>query len=697
MNRLLRRRWLFDGRIIVSYALVTCALFWPVFSHFSSAIGVGSGVGANDGWQNVWNFWWLQYALSHGQNLFFTKLLYYPYGANLLWHTLDSFHGLLALPITVWVSPMAAFNTVALLSFIASGYTMYLLAEQLTHSPSAAWLAGGLFAFSPFRLTKLYDGQVELLCMQYLPLFVLWLIYALERPSWRWSAGCAALLVIITLTDLYYALFSLIYLGLYATVVVFRHLSWTRLWQVVRSGAVITIPVVLLVVPFLVTSRQAGDFTDWEARQILSSATPLNFIWPNPNSPWWGGQLGEIQQRLHLGAGGTSLGLAVLLLAAVALAAYRRQLWQWALLIIIIFVLELGPYLVINGRITGIRLPYALINLLPGAQAGRRPNHLIVYRSVLLALLAAWGWVWLSQHVGTRWRRLSLVAAVICVGIDLWPHGLQLSLPLSSPFYRQLATMPPGAILELPPLIRQSDYMQTQSIHQHPLAGGYLSRNPTYPLIDADGLRQLWNDSPDVESIINTDWTAALPAALTSYDITYVAIHLDKTDSEQYALLEPILDRTLKQVYRDARLIVYQRPPTVLLPSLRQGVGWYPVEHLQIERVQWTAAMADVTVVNPAVTSAPMMLEFTVAAYAHARPVVVEMRRGQQDVPLLSFTATLDAHHYRLLLMGAPGETSLHFATTADPAHEVVPRALGLMFTQLSVMAVTPVLPDVVQ
>src|SRR5215207_7630360 len=122
------RPWAGMIGIIASYTLLTTLLFLPILPAFTSAILVGSASGVQDGWQNVWNVWWMHRALAHGQNPFQTTMLFYPTGVDLFWQTLNAPHGLLILPITALATPMAAYNAIAFVSFVAGGYTMYLLA-----------------------------------------------------------------------------------------------------------------------------------------------------------------------------------------------------------------------------------------------------------------------------------------------------------------------------------------------------------------------------------------------------------------------------------------------------------------------------------------------------------------------------------------------------------------------------------------
>jgi hypothetical protein len=61
------------------------ALTWPAIERFSTHTLGGSG----DGFQNVWNSWWVRTALlERGAHVFHTDMLHHPGGVTLLAHTL---------------------------------------------------------------------------------------------------------------------------------------------------------------------------------------------------------------------------------------------------------------------------------------------------------------------------------------------------------------------------------------------------------------------------------------------------------------------------------------------------------------------------------------------------------------------------------------------------------------------------------
>jgi hypothetical protein len=106
-----------------------------------------------DGWQNLWNLWWMKESLLvlH-TNPLETKYIFYPIGANLLFHTLSPIAGILTIPMQLTAGLVFGYNFLVIFSFIFSGYGAYLLAMYLTKDNISSFFSGLVFAFSPYHL-----------------------------------------------------------------------------------------------------------------------------------------------------------------------------------------------------------------------------------------------------------------------------------------------------------------------------------------------------------------------------------------------------------------------------------------------------------------------------------------------------------------------------------------------------------------
>src|SRR3990172_9677463 len=104
----------------------------------------------------IWNIWWVKKALtSKTCALLFSDYIFYPVGSDLTFHTLTLLNGIIALPfLSVTKNIILIFNVLTFLTFVLSGYGTYLLVNYLVKNRSAAFIAGMIFAFCPFRLVK---------------------------------------------------------------------------------------------------------------------------------------------------------------------------------------------------------------------------------------------------------------------------------------------------------------------------------------------------------------------------------------------------------------------------------------------------------------------------------------------------------------------------------------------------------------
>lgn len=683
-----RRPWWPAVAVVTSYALVSLLLFWPVLRQPATVVGtLGPGV-PEDAWQNVWMVWWFHRAVTSGQNPFWTTMLFYPEGVNLFWQTFNSTNGLLGLPLTAAFNAITAFNTIALLTFIGSACTMFLLARRLVGGYGGPWVAGILFAFSPFHLSKLYDGQLEVMSIQYFPLLVLWLIYAFEERRWRYVLLSGLLLLWITLTSLYYGLFSLLYLGLYAGLLALRQRSWVSLWGIVRRGTFLIAPLAVVLLPQVIGYRTSNNLPEWQ--RIAHSAQPLDFFLPSPFNPLWGDRIARLQAAWHPGVGAIniSLGLMVFVLAIAGAVLCRKQAWSWVVLTGAVMVLAMGPVLVVNGYNTNVPLPYALVALLPAVKLGQRPNHLIAIASVLLALLAAYGWRALATRIAPTRRGLAVAAALLLLAVDLWPRPLDVAAMEVSPFYRQLPPAAQGAILELPFELDTSNAMQVQMLHGRPILGGYLARIPPYDFVNqTDGIRQLWTPAQRLGSVAYVDWTEAVVPVLGAYDIEYVVLHLDRLRGSVADELRTALQARLEQVYADDTLVAYHRPSAVQpAPFLSLGQGWYRLEAQGDQRWQWTTGSAEIVLQNPAATELTIMLGARLST-PQDQPVRLYQQVGTGWRLLATFASTPTPRSVGLPLQLPPGQTVFRWETATQP--EALPgqppRDLGALWTRLEV------------
>ncbi|WP_156525355.1 hypothetical protein [Chloroflexus islandicus] len=662
-------------------------LFSPVLRDWTTVTASSDQeiIPVNDSWQNVWMLWWTAQAVMSGQSPFQTDMLFYPLKVDLFWQTLQVTNGLLALPVTLTFGPIAAYNTVALLTFVSSALTMFWLARWLGASAFAAGVVAMIYAFSPFHLTKLYDGQLEVMSIQYFPLLTLGLIALLQRAKMRIIACLlvGGLIVWILLTSLYYGLFALIYtavvVGWY---VLLARMPWRDYPVRVAQLILFLIPPALLLVANLANLPVSAPEVA-ALRMQGRSAQPIDFLLPSPYHPLWGQAVSALQVRLHPGVGmiNISLGLVVWVIALIGLfGTWRERLTRLHLALVATFlILAMGPQLVWNGQPTGIPLPFGLIAEWPGVQAGQRPNHFIILAAVHLCLLAASGIETLLRRYAKY--RFGLACGLIAlIAFDLFPRPVPGSVMALSHAYRYI---PPGAgaVLEVPFQMEFANAMVAQIQHQRPILGGYLARPPRYPFADAEGIAPLWLGEAHA-TILTRDWPQQLVEVMQAQNIEYVIVH-ERLLSEGQRRMAAQLATILDLVYRDYQTSLYRRRlPAQPDVTLVLGHGWHALEQNDAGvRWQWTQARAEIHAFNAFTEPKRVFLQIEMSAFQPPSTVTI---RGAQ--PELTVNVSTQPRLYTVMLTLPPGHTTLTLAAEPVWHSPAEARLVGVMVQTIQAM-----------
>jgi hypothetical protein len=182
------------------------------------------------------------------------------------------------------------------------------------------------------------------------------------------------------------------------------------------------------------------------------------------------------------------MGVVPLALLCSSLARTRRvdrDLRVWRFVAVAFALWAIGPILTIGGFDTGLKLPATLLRYVPFVANARMPGRAMVGVFMALAVL-------ISTDFATApaWRRGAAVQwlLIALVAFEYWDSPIPLT-PLDRPaVYQTLGAAAPGAVCEVPFGIgdglgigvgsqeRRTLYYAT--VHEHPLAGGYIGRMP---------------------------------------------------------------------------------------------------------------------------------------------------------------------------------------------------------------------------
>ncbi|RRR74185.1 MAG: hypothetical protein EI684_07600 [Candidatus Viridilinea halotolerans] len=674
--------------VLALYTLAALFISWPMVRYFTTGvIGAEHGV---DAYQGTWNLWWVATALSSGRLPFFTNILYYPTGVDLFWQTSQVAHGITALPITLLLGPRAGFNWTVLLSFVLGGYLTFLFVREVTGNTLGALVGGMVFAFSPYHVQRMVDGPVEVTSIHWVPLYLFALYFHLERPTWWRSLLCGLLLVWVGLGGWYYGLFCVITTGLAAGVWLVvpgpgqpwrwpDRAAWVRaIWAGTPA-----LWWVLLIAPQLQGLVSEPDKL-WDMREIHAwrSADLLDFFLPNPLHPLWGEAIWAAREERYPGAviWNVALGWVGLALGLVGAITAWPQVRRWVALIALSLLLAMGPTLRVAGYDTGLPLPFMLLQDFPGIRSGQRPSHIMVVASVLLGILVAYGFAWLTRRMTMR-AAGGLAAGLIALLLtfDAYAGPMLIQQREVHPFYRTLGPppfdvegQPQGAVMPLPLYIQvnRSENLTTQMVHRWPILGGYLARPPAYTFSRyAPGLREIEGYPLVTNDIFSPGWPTLGQQSFAAYDVRYVTLDLTVGRTEYFARVRA----TAKElgfgppIVADADLEVYRVPETWPVGSLGYlGEGWQGLEEQMPYRWRWIGERAELRLFNP--LEQPQITTLSMRMVSHDEPRLLEMRLD--DMPageILVAAHEPSSYQVRFMLPSGSHALTLHAPATPDP------------------------------
>jgi hypothetical protein len=188
-----------------AYLVLTLAFSWPLPLHFGTHL---TGPPGGDTGVYVWNQWVFRHELvdRHQLPLFTGEIFSLTRPANLSLHNYTIFQDLVALPLLGVFDVVTTFNIIYLLMVALSGYAMFRLAWHVTGRPVESWLAGALFAWCPWLVTR-GIGHFSLVAAAPLPIFALLLLRLEERGRLRDALALGATVCWAATTDPYYAVY----------------------------------------------------------------------------------------------------------------------------------------------------------------------------------------------------------------------------------------------------------------------------------------------------------------------------------------------------------------------------------------------------------------------------------------------------------------------------------------------------------
>ncbi|HOJ62150.1 MAG TPA: hypothetical protein PK878_17855 [bacterium] len=475
------------------FAAITALACSPVVLHPTDHLSSGP---AGDKGTNLWNLWWVYYALfeRHSSPLH-CDLIFIPWGCDLRYHTLSLANGILAAPLTGGAGPCVAYNVLFGLWTALTGVFAAMWARCFGLNRPLSVLLGVLAAFSPYRWA--HQIHLNLLSTPWLFLF----FYCLERrlqtrevsclehsPGWIHEAGLILAWPLALFSDWYYGLYAGIYLALRLAV-----FGYGPGWENWLRGFQIALPPVLTVGLLMAAYFYHPHAGAYETQFVDSvpmmfsaywSLDLLHLVLPIWMIPWISNVHYASEFLFHPGL--LYLMLPFLWFACRPLDKETRGQVGYLLVLSALFLgLSLGPILVFRSQplsFWGIPLftPTALLEWIPLVTVIRVFSRFAYIGFTALALLGLMGLERWIRHRGYRIPWLP-----VCAGLaGLFLLETRWQPPRMVPY-----TVPEGIrnpetkpYLELPftPSVVSGRHLYHQTIHRQPIFVVEFSRLGTY-------------------------------------------------------------------------------------------------------------------------------------------------------------------------------------------------------------------------
>ncbi len=469
--------------VIIIYLLLTLILTYPLVMCFNTHLAGDDG----DSWQNVWNMWWMKKAITElHSSPYYTDYFHYPTGVTLLFYGLNPLNSLLSIPFQYVFDRITIYNTIFVIAFTFSGFTMYLLALYLTKNKFASIIAGFIFTFSPFHMAHGL-GHLQLINMEFIPLFILYLFKTSETGNNNKHMILSAIfLILVALCDWYYLFFCAMFLIFYIFYLWFIKRSIPLLF-IKKSGYILTIAFIALLPFFIAMAKEMlkDQFLGVHPPEEYS-ADLLSFFIPGYIQTM--GRFCNFFKTITFSFTGNEaenanyIGYAVLFLSLYSFKRLRKENKFISFFFfsgVIFFILSLGMHLHVMGRvITKIPLPYNfLYKTFFFFRFSGIPGRFDVMVVTCLSLLAGFGLknILLMKQKAKRYLAVSIIIFFVFVEYLCVPFPVtSFEIPR---FFKTMANDAESyGIIYMPTESRKAFYYQT--IHHKKIVWGDIGRYP---------------------------------------------------------------------------------------------------------------------------------------------------------------------------------------------------------------------------
>ncbi len=557
-------QWKSYAYAAVAYLLIALVLFYPLALNMRTLTPGSSG----DSYQNLWDIWWVGNAMFNlHTSIYYTNLLFWPIGANLVYQTMSPLLSLISVPFQA-VGVVFAYNVIFFLSFVLSGLGMMLLAKHITKNSYAAFFAGVVFTFSSFHIAQAY-AHMSFLNIMFVPLFLYFLLRYMHEGKRVDVFGMSASFALSALVGGDEQTLMLVLLLAFAAIAyLVLNKNRKRMFSVRFASNAALFLVLSFIIGIWLFLPTANALLHGSALSATNSMNNLQY-----NEVWSSDMLSFFTPSYYNGffswlTNGTYSSLyadtptertAYISFTVLCLVIYfshkqQKQAAPWIAGAVVFGLLSLGPYIEFNGIVSQIPCLYYLYHLIPYINSIREPGRFNLMTTMFFAILAAFG-VKLLLEKGSTHKKLLLHNKLLVLGVISFlflieSNGMPLGSSLAQQvathvsvpnFYTLLSTLPRNfSVIQLPAeegvyttlSVGKATYYT--SITQKPLVGGYVTRGNETDLLSLYNIPLVLQDenlishgNMSYSSPVVENYTNQTLLALFNYNTEFVIV--DKT------------------------------------------------------------------------------------------------------------------------------------------------------------------------
>jgi hypothetical protein len=338
--------------LLLYFIFLTLVFTWPLITRLDTHTIGGSG----DNHYFLWLIGWTKQSLFDlGQSPHRSFLLNHPYGYQLALTEIAPLQILIALPFaSISNNPVLGYNIAVFSTFIFSGLFMFYWVKHLTGSYRAGLIASTAYAFLPYHFAHLLSGHLNLVAIQWFPLYFWGFLDILRCRKFTWknvwliAVGLSGL----ALSSQYYLFMTLfVSLSIFIILTIQNRfqLDWLS-WKTILFAGFISLPALAVgTIPYYLVHSVGG--TERPLTDVMTySASITDYFLPFTKNPVLGKWVtGQFPRNLW-GESTLYLGLPVLLLAIFALIQkeeLRNKILanHFALIALIALILSFGTNL----------------------------------------------------------------------------------------------------------------------------------------------------------------------------------------------------------------------------------------------------------------------------------------------------------------------------------------------------------------